>query len=303
MSYPVSGAAFVKDALIGAFCIFESMASLLPLVSEYVVMDLGSADGTAELLERVAAANPKVKLKRGAWPSQDANAFAVLANDLMRQHCENEACWYHQADEVPHQRLLRMVRDRFERGEFDLAFWRVQLGYNFQMPKWLPHVVHRVGRKGPRFEFVGDGMNSSRFMEPPLCSDYGGGYFTQWGQMWDAQGVAGLAPYMDQMVLDVSLLGGFRDNIVERRALHAPFWHEPADVPYRQANERQDRWVSPGEWTQLAMADERWTRADTPFDLPAVMRWHVGRTRYELRQELFNALCVGDDACRAITEV
>jgi hypothetical protein len=303
MIYPVSGCAFIKDNQTGAFCLFESMASVLPLVSEYVVMDLGSTDGTAEALDAIAAHNPKVKVKRGGWPSTDANAFAVLANDLMHHHCENEVCWYHQADEVPHERLLRMVRDRFEAGADDLAFWRVQLGYNFQAPKWLPHVVHRVGRKGPRFNFVGDGMNTDRFMEPPICSDYGGGWFMRWGQMWDAEGVAGLAPYMHQMVLDVSLVGGFRDNVVGRRAMHAPFWHEEPVVPYRREGERHDRQLRGPDWQAEAEADPRWTRADTPFDVPRVMRWHLGRTRYELRQELFDALCAGDEACRAITGV
>jgi len=285
MTYPISGCCFVKDTFVGAFCIFESMASLLPLVDEYVVMDLGSTDGTLARLEQIAAANPRVKLKRGKFPTVDAGAFATLANDLMRDHCENDVCWYHQADEIWHQDLLRLTRDRFERGERDLSFWRIQYRDNFQRIKWHPHVVHRVGRKGKRFNFVGDGMNTDRSMEPPLCSDYDGGYFMRWGQM-DKDGEFQGRGYERQMVLDVSLVGGFRDNIVERRALHAPFWHEEPHV----------EGIPASQWRARAMANPDWVAETSPYDLPFVMHWHLGRTRYELRDTLFEALCDDDTA-------
>lgn len=278
MTYPVSGCCFIRNSIAGAFCVFESMATLLSLpISEYVVMDLGSEDGTLEALERIAAANPRVKLKRGGWPSQDANAFAVLANDLMHHHCQHEAVWYHQADEVWHEDLLTLVRERFDAGKFDLRFWRIQYRDNFQRVKWFPHFVHRVGHKGKRFEFVGDGMNTSRFMEPEVCSDFGGEYFMRWGEM----GHEGVKPYVSQMVLDVSLVGGFRDNVVGRRAFHAPFWHEEPTVEGKPAS----------RWQAEAEANPDWTKETSPYDLPAVMLWHVGKTRYELRPELLDALC------------
>jgi hypothetical protein len=253
------------------------MAGVLALVDEYVVMDLGSTDGTLGLLERIAEANPRVKLKRGSWPSTDANAFAVLANDLMRHHCQHPVCWYHQADEVWHEDLLQLTQARFEAGETDLRFWRVQYRDNFQRVKWFPHFVHRVGVKGERFNFVGDGMNTDRYLEPPVCSDYGGEYFMRWGEM----GQEGIKPYTAQMVLDVSLVGGFRDNIVERRALHAPFWHEEPHVEGKPAS----------QWYADALANPDWTREESPYDIPAVMRYHVGKVRYEVRQDLFEALC------------
>jgi len=275
--YPISGCSFISNCIDGAFVLFESMAGILALCDEYVVMDLGSTDGTLGLLERIASENPRVKLKRGTWPSTDANAFAVLANDLMHHHCQYPVCWYHQADEVWHENLLRMARDRFDAGEKDLRFWRIQYRDNFQRVKWFPHFVHRVGEKGARFNFVGDGMNTDRYLEPPVCSDYGGEYFMRWGEM----GQEGIKPYTAQMVLDVSLVGGFRDNIVERRALHAPFWHEEPHVEGKPAS----------VWYRDALANPDWTREESPYDVPAVMRWHVGKTRYEVRPELVEALC------------
>ena len=109
-----------------------------------------------------------------------------------------------------------------------------------------------------------------------MCSDYGREYFARWGEM----GEEGIRPYEDQMILDVSLVGGFRDNIVERRALHAPFWHETPHIEGKPAD----------QWRAEAEVNPDWTRETSPHDLPAIMRGHLGRTRYELRPELLEAL-------------
>ena len=288
---PVSACVFIRNTFDGAFAVFESMASILPFVSDFLVMDLGSTDGTAHYLERIAEANPRVRLVRGEFSYQDAGVFATLANDLIAM-CEQENVWYYQSDEIPHERLLLTIYERFLRGDFDLRMWRVQLGYNFQEPRWLPHFVHRVGnRDDGSFNFVGDGMNTDRYLEPPVVGAYGGEYFPRWSEMWEQRGVKGLAPYMHQMLLDVSLLGGFRDNVPARRRMHAPFWHEEPVIPYRAPGTKQDRQLPESEWVRIAKADERWTQTSTPFDIPHIMEFHVGRTKYELRQELFDALC------------
>ena len=288
---PVSACVFIRDTFSGAFCIFESMASLLPFVSDFTVLDLGSTDGTAHYLERIAEANPRVRLVHGEFSYEDAGVFATLANDLIAM-CEQENVWFYQADEIPHERLLLMISERFLQGQFDLAFWRVQLSHNFQSPKWLPHVVHRVGhRDNGTFNFVGDGMNTDRWLEPPICSDFGGEYFSRWTSMWEEQGIEGLSPYMHQMLLDISLLGGFRDNIPDRRRMHAPFWHEPPTIPYSEYNVQPVPWYPEEQWLRVARADDRWTRTDTPFDIPHILKFHLGRPKYELRQELFDALC------------
>ena len=287
-----SACTFIRNNTAG-FCLWESMASWLPLVDEFVVLDLGSDDGTLELLEEAAGRNRKLRVLRGRFPTVDAGAFATLANDLIGG-CRYDRVVYYQSDEVPHEHLLGMVRERLDAGADDLSFWRYQLGYNFQSEKWLPHVVHRVGVKG-RFRFVGDGMNSDRFMEPPICSDYGGAYFLQWGQMHDRGEFRGRG-YERQMILDVSLLGGFRDAIPARRRLHAPFWHEEPVIPYRREGERHDRQLQESDWVNEAARDPRWTRTESPFDLPRIMRWHVSRPRYDLRRDLFEAICRDDTA-------
>jgi len=288
---PVSACVFIRNTFEGVFCIFESMASLLPFVSDFLVMDLGSTDGTYQVLERIAQANDRVRLVHGAFTFEDSNVFATLANDVIGM-CEHPNVLYYQADEIWHERLLLMMADRFLQGEFDLRFWRVQLSHNLQSPKWLPHFVHRVGpRDGGKFNFVGDGMNSDRYLDPPVCSDFGGKYFSQWTDMWEAQGLDGLVPYMHQMILDISLLGLCRDDVPKRRRLHHKFWHEPPTIPYSEYNVQPVPWYGEEEWLRVARADDRWTRTETPFDIPHILKWHLGRTTYQLRDELFEALC------------
>jgi hypothetical protein len=273
MSYPVSACVFIRNNSAG-FCLWESMAMVLPLVQQFLILDLESSDGTWETLQEIAYHNPKVQLYRRPWPHIDAGVFADLANELVAL-CGYERVWYYQADEIPHERLIPLIRQRFEAGLFDLAFWRIQYKENWQGVRWFPHLVHRVGLKG-QFNFVGDGMTTDRTWDAKICSDYGGEMFPRWGEL----GEEGIKPYTHQMLMDVSQLGGFRDNIIERRALHAPFWHESDYV----------EGLPPNEWAARAMANPNWTKTESPFDLPAIMRYHLGRTRYELRPELLEAL-------------
>ncbi|MGH7274769.1 MAG: hypothetical protein ACREIQ_09965 [Nitrospiria bacterium] len=272
MSYPLSACVFIKDNQKGAFCLWESLASWLPFVDQFIIMDLVSIDGTWETLCEIAGANPKIELRRRPWPRIDAGVFADLANDLI-QMCRHEHVIYFQADEVPHQNLLRLAEQRFREGQFDLSFWRIQFRDNFQKIKWFPHLVHRVGHK-EKFNFVGDGMTSDRTWDAKICSSFGGEYFPRWGGMQPAE-----IP-VSEMITDVSLVGGFRDNIIERRALHAPFWHEEPTIEGKPA----------AEWAAAAMANPDWTRPESPFDLPQILRWHVGGTRYEVRPEIIEAI-------------
>lgn len=287
MTYNLSVCCFIKDTFKGAFCIFESMAMLLPIASEFIILDLGSTDGTLERLNEIALANPKIKLLQGEWPEIDAGAFATLANDLVAK-CRYDNVLYYQADEIWHEDLLARMEKEFEQGNFDLSFWRIQYRYNFQYSKWLPHLVHRVGQKG-RFEFDDDGMNTTRAWDARLCSQYDGSYFPKWGQIHKDLGDDGIKPYVNDMIMDVSQVGGFRDNNIDKRLLHAPFWHEDATLPDWREDGKSYQ-VDAQTWIKKALNNPDWTKLQSPFNLPKIMRYHVGKTRYTLRDDLLEAL-------------
>lgn len=249
------------------------MASLLPFVSELVIMDLGSTDGTLETLYQTLE-NPKIKIIREPeFPFTDAGVFADLANTLV-DWCAYPQVLYFQADEIWHEQLLLLMEQKFQQRQYDLSFWRIQYRDNFQRVKWFPHLVHRVGLKDGTFRFSGDGMTTDRSFDAKICSNYGGSWFPKWGSM-DPSSLP-----VEEMILDVSLVGGFRDNIPDRRAMHAPFWHEPPDIEGRAAE----------VWLKEAKQNPDWTRHESPFSLPKIMTGLVGKTKYYLRPEILEAI-------------
>ena len=80
--------------------------------------------------------------------------------------------------------------------------------------------------------------------------------------------------------MDVGAIGGFIENIVQKRRMHAPFWHETPNV----------RGESAAQWYTRERSNPIWMKRDTPYNIPHIMRYHVGKTKYVLRPELLEAL-------------
>ena len=144
--------------------------------------------------------------------------------------------------------------------------------------KWPPHAVHRLGtRHNGKFHFVDDGMNTDRQWEPPVCSEYDMGWFIKWGEQFK-EDYTKLPTH--EMVMDVSANGGFLDNIIEKRTMHAPMWHEQPNVDGTDVN----------AWVNDQRNNPNWHHTTTGFNIPHIMKWHVGRTTYSVRPNLIEAL-------------
>jgi glycosyltransferase involved in cell wall biosynthesis len=271
----ISASTFIRNTLEGAFCLFESMASFLPFVDDMTIVDLGSTDGTLQILEEIARANPRVRVVNSRFSRIDAGAFADVANECVG-HWKHEHGLFWQADEIWHQDLLSIMDEKLSRGMFDMIFWRYQLKENFQVMKWPPHPIHRVGTKG-MFHFVDDGMNTDRTWDAKICSSWDMGWFIKWGDEFKHN-----YPTLptNQMVLDVSAIGGFLENIVRKRTLHAPMWHEKPNIDGEPV----------GRWYARERNNPNWNKTETPFNIPHIMRWHVSRPTYDLRAALLDAL-------------
>lgn len=285
MTYSLSGCVFIRNFFEGAFLLPESLAQFLPFCDEVVIMDLGSTDGTIEFLRDIADHNHKIKvILESSFPYDDAGVFATLANTLI-DFCKNQNVLYWQSDEIWHEDLLKQLEERLNQGQFDLSFWRIQYANNFQYVKWFPHLVHRVGQKG-KFNFTGDGMNTDRVWDAKICSHYGGEMFPQWGGL----GQEGIKPFVNEMVTDISLLGGFRDNIPARRRMHAPFWHEEPTIPYYNRENGQQPHMKEHDWMTKALNDSDWLKPISPYNIPKILHYHTGRPTYTLRPELLEAI-------------
>lgn len=286
MNNRLSACCFIRNNNVG-FGLWEAMCSYLHLVTEYIVLDLGSTDGTYETLKEIAAKNSKVKVFKGEFKEINAYVFATLANDLIAE-CKSENVLYHQSDEIMHQDLIRRLEAEFQKGNYDHSFWRYQLRSNFQKIRQLPQRVHRVGPKS-NFNFCwegSDGMNSDRVNEVPICSAFDGGFYMKWGEVWGIERADKLPAW--DMILDISLLGGFRDNIPERKRLHSPFWNDGLDLPaWRDGVEGR---IPMEVWIEEENKNPDWTKKTTPFDIPKIMEYHLGETRYKQRGQLIEAL-------------
>ena len=88
----------------------------------------------------------------------------------------------------------------------------------------------------------------------------------------------------EEMVLDVSLTGGFLHCIPDRRRMHLPFWNEGDVMPADEGGLNIDVWYN------QELRNPIWGLSSTKFNIPEIMKYHVGRTRYRLRPQLFEAL-------------
>jgi len=205
---------------------------------------------------------------------------------------------------------LKIKLTQWNRKEFKgYSFWRYQLANNFQHVKWFPHLVHRIDFKD-RFNFVGDGMNTDRTNDAELVSNYEASWFTRWGSEYQDEGLTSKYNFEDptlnlyerlksgdgygtishslptnEMILDISSLGGFLTNIIEKRKHHASFWNESDEhINIGGRFYRLDEWAA----DQKKCAD--WTQKESPFNIPEIMKIHVGELSYRVRQDILNKI-------------
>ena len=284
----ISACVYIRDSIELPFMLWESMSQLIPLVDEYIVMDLGSTDGTLETLKDLAARNRKIRLEYGSFNlERKEKTFADLSNQLVGM-AKNDLVLQHQADEIFHEDLVKVFAKELEAlsggipSDFKgLSFWRIQLENNFQRVKWYPHLINHFDLK-ERLSYIGDGMSTGRTGDAKICGDYPA---CDWKANFEG------CPHQlptEQMILDVSMTGGFLSQIPERRRKHAPIWKEDPEVLYLHGKA-----VNLQDWYNEEMGNPEWTRPESPFNIPAVLRPHVGSLRYQLREEILNKIREG----------
>lgn len=297
----VTGTTFIRNAFDGGFPLFESMATVLSLVDSFILVDMGSTDGTLETCQEIAKHNNRITIHQHKWSNpNDASAFADVANDCVNL-CPTENVTYYQADEIFHQKLIRDMREQYQNGIYEMTFERIQLSRGWQVIKWLPHCVCRSLKKGKR-TFVGDGMSvgdtgGCLHMCPFPTVDwheFSGrphhGRAFPWHQPQPGLEFSGNDPKAlnrvmaevfpwESFLFDTSSC--FRDSQVSKKALHAPFWRENPNII-----DGKHKTV----WQAEADADCDWMADSCPFPLPKICEGLVGMTKYSLRDNVRLAL-------------
>jgi glycosyltransferase involved in cell wall biosynthesis len=106
----ISGFMIVKDVLKQGYPFVEAISSALPICDEFLVSDGYSTDGTYAVIEKIALANPKVKVYREQWPNRkDVTVLADVTNSL-RAKCRHEYILSLQANEVIHEQSAPFIK-------------------------------------------------------------------------------------------------------------------------------------------------------------------------------------------------
>ena len=112
----ISGFTMIKNATKLYYPIKQSIASILPLVDEYVVA-LGDCDEDDTTRQEIESLNsPKIKIIETKWdlekyPNGTENAHQT---DIAKEACSGDWLFYLQADEVVHEKYLEVIRKRCE---------------------------------------------------------------------------------------------------------------------------------------------------------------------------------------------
>ncbi len=106
----ISGFTVIRNARLMGYPILESLRSLLPLVDELVI-GLGQCDDdTRSMLEGLQS--PKIKIFDSYWDTKKTKGGLILSektNEALAM-CQNDWCFYLQADEVLHEDDLDAVK-------------------------------------------------------------------------------------------------------------------------------------------------------------------------------------------------
>jgi hypothetical protein len=113
-SVKVSGFTFVRNAIKYDFPVREAVASILPIVDEFVVNVGNSDDGTLELMRSMA--DPRIRIIESVWDESQRKDGVVFRQqtDIALDQCQGDWAFYLQADEVVHERELPRIRRAME---------------------------------------------------------------------------------------------------------------------------------------------------------------------------------------------
>jgi len=155
----ISGFTMGKNANKLYYPMKQSIASILPIVDEFVVA-LGDSDEDDHAREEILSLNSnKIKIIDTQWdlvkyPNGTENAHQT---DIAREHCTGDWLFYLQADEVIHEKYLPTIQKRCEELLDDKEvegllfaykhFWGDYQHYHFSH-KWYKHEI-RIVRNDP----------------------------------------------------------------------------------------------------------------------------------------------------------
>lgn len=239
----ISGFTFGHNLVEGGFPFVESISTVRPYVHEIVAVDIESTDETPKYLNMLCE-----KVLTSPWGGRDTTPNAFLKH----AECKGDVIIFFEADEVYDESLLDRIMWEIDRHPH-LAVYRLQLEQNFQRCREYPIPVHRIFPKGQGTYHIHPTIFPSD--TPVTVLQPTSGY------LWDCS-------------------NNFKENWYIRKNLQSQIWGPPRYLRvaghFAEPNE-----VSPEEERENLQAPH-WAYTSTPFNIPDILRKHLGRPKYEV---------------------
>lgn len=112
----ISGFSFVKNGTKLYYPIKEAVASILPIVDEFVVAVGKGDDDDRSKEEILSIGDPKIKIIDTLWDEKycQRGAINAIQTDIAMNECSGDWLFYLQADEVVHEKYLPTIKKRCE---------------------------------------------------------------------------------------------------------------------------------------------------------------------------------------------
>ncbi len=129
MSNTLGGSLFGYRCIEQDYCLSEAIASLKALCDEVVLLDAGSDDGTAELMQSFSDEKTKVIcLSNEEWHKQKGREKLAYFTNIAINSLSTEWNFNLQADEVIHESSFDAIREAINSDKADSFWnWRINL--------------------------------------------------------------------------------------------------------------------------------------------------------------------------------
>lgn len=257
---------YLYNGISQGYPFVEAIVSLLPLADELVIADAGSDDGTREWLAKIDNGNTIRVYDVDKWTDGLGGRNHLRTASMCHDLCRGDLILMTEGDEVWQESLVEATWQEINsNGSQYLTFWRYQLSFNFNRCFWYPEPGQHVERVFPRGSEVMRGdrdvmARSDKFRTQVVSNDHG---------------------YI------VDCRNNFRDCYLVREDTSEKVWGESKPYIRRPPIHASYKWDIPrDEFVSTDLNDDIWTWKHTIFDIPDILRYHLGKPKYEIRAEL-----------------
>lgn len=297
----ISGFTVARNVVDLGYPLIESVCSALPICDEFIISEGYSSDRTWEVVQALAERFPeKVKVRRDPWSDAPDNGkvIARISNRALAD-CRSDYCLYLQANEVLHEKSLKVFASlpgRYPDDElFTLPFCTI-LGHD---RLWLVQHRNRLFKRTRNLCITGDGYDAGYFQQPAKVAGLFYRATRRWQRLKFRFGIPEQVVYRYRALCPANYLNKIKTRREMTRAgVYRDQWNEEWAAASRAAGvAEQDPQVF---WKLMAPFFSRRSRARTDMDIrpeysvaamqfingPAIMDGIGGTWHYSLDQSL-----------------